>query len=430
MKSGSKKAIKIIALVVISIALICGFGYFYLVNKLKSALTGCNLVNDQFVEVVDFEYVNNWILINVKVEGSNKVYPFIFDTGSTTIVSDSLINDLTKDDYKLFSSNNKNDTSNAFHNKLYILNGLSIGNVKFKDVGSMSLDNKKWEMLNCVSPYGILGCNVLESCCFQIDYLNKKITITDQVEKLSNYNAVKWIKYRTDKQETPIIQAVLNGNIDIDLFFDTGSSSGISLYSPSLYSQFAEKDSARIEKLTSIPSMYIRGETQAPYKSLIYKASVFVIKGLEKTDDVNIIINNTAEKNFTGIIGNRYLNQYNITLDYKNKRIGIVLNNQPFKVEDYSFGFNYFVRNDKLYVGSIFENSEIEKEGICVGDEIMSINDVKISGLPQSVLCEIYRNEYRLWENEDSIINVCIKRDSIEVKMQLKKYNLFDSIIR
>lgn len=409
-----------------TLALLCVGGYFYLVNKLKTALTGCSIETEQFIETIDFEFVDNWIVIKIKADGSDKEYPFFFDTGATTIISDSLLRDLNKNNYKLFSSNDKKDTTNAFHNKLYILNGLSIGKVKFKDIGAMNFDNNRWEMLNCVSSYGIIGCNIIENACFQIDYINKKITITDQVEKLPNYKEIKWLNYRTDKQETPIINAVLDDNTSIDLFFDTGSSSGINLYSPSIYeNKCKELDSKNVVKLTSIPNLYIRGETPTPYKSIKYTPSKFTFFGDNNPQHFEITVSNTPEKNFTGIVGNRYLKHYNITLDYKNKRVGYMFQGQSEEIDDESFGFSYFVRNSKLYVGSIFEKSAIEKNGICVGDEILSINNQIISELPQDVFCEIFRNELYFWKKEDTNINIKVKRGTSIVELQLQKEQRF-----
>jgi len=425
MKAKRKKVLLIIVSIVFTIVLICVAGYFYLVNRLKASLTGCTVQTEQFMETIDFEYADNWIVVKVKVEGSDKEYPFFFDTGATTIISDSLLRDLNKSNYKLFSSNNRKDTSNAFHNKLYILNGLSIGKVHFKDVGAMSFDNERWEMLNCVSPYGIIGCNVLESCCFQIDYINKKITITDQIEQLPNYNEIEWLNYRTDKQETPIVAAVLNHDIQIDLFIDTGSSGDISLYSPALYNQFSGLDPERVIKMTLFPTIFIRGESPTPYKSLSYKASDLIFLGNKSPEDFTIAINNTPEKNFTGIAGNRFLKHYNLTLDYNNKRIGYVFNKQVSAVEEDSFGFKYFTRNGKLYISAIYENSPIEKMGICVGDEIISINDIIISELPQSAFCEIYRKEYNFRAKDDTFMDMIVKRDTATKQLRLQKFKLF-----
>lgn len=422
MKPKRKKIIVIISITILTLALFCVGGYFYLINKLKSALTGCRIETEQFMETVDFELVDNWIIINVKVEGNEKEYPFFFDTGATTIVSDSLLRDLNKNNYKLFSSNDKKDTTNAFHNKLYILNGLSLGKVKFKDIGAMNLDNNHWEMLNCVSPYGIIGCNIIENACFQIDYINKKITITDQVEKLPNYKDIKWLNYRTDKQETPIINAVLEDNTSIDLFFDTGSSGGITLYSPSIFDNKCKQlDSKDIVKFTSIPNLYIRGEKPTPYKSIKYKPSNFTFFGDNIPQYFEITVSNTPEKNFTGIAGNSFLKHFNITLDYKNKRVGYVFQEQIDIIEDKSFGFSYFVRNNKLYINSISENSTLEKNGIAVGDEIVSINSHVISQLPQSEFCEIFTDEFYFWKEEDTVINIKIKKQKSIVDIHTHK---------
>ena len=401
-------------------------GYLYLINKLKSALTGCQIQTEQFLETVDFDYVNHWIIVKVKIEGSDKEYPFFFDTGSPTILSDSLLKDLTKANYKLFSSNNKKDPSNAFHNNLYILNGLSIGNVNFSDIGAMNFDNDKWEMLNCVSAYGIIGCNILKSCCFQIDYANKKIIITDNLKLLPNYDKIKWVNYRTDKQETPILPARLNDSITIDLFFDTGSSGGVTLYSPKLHNLIKKTDPDRVAEMTLLPTLYIRGETAEMYRSIRYRAPNLLFLSTENCENVEITINDTPEKNFTGIVGNRYLKDYNITLDYKNKRIGYVPEKQISSNERNTFGFNYFARQSKLYVSAVYENSEAKEMGLCVGDEIISINTTSISELPAEALCAIFRNEYSFSAKNDSFLYLTIKQDSLIKPLRLKKFTVFD----
>jgi hypothetical protein len=426
MKMKNKKTIIIIGAFLMLIILTGSAGYLYLINNLKSALTGCQVQTEQFLETVDFEYVDKWIVVKVKIEGSDKEYPFFFDTGSPTIISDSLLKDLTKANYKLFSSNNKKDTSNAFHNKLYILNGLSIGNVNFSDIGAMNFDNDKWEMLNCVSAYGIIGCNILKSCCFQIDYANKKIIITDNLKQLPNRDKIKWVNYRTDKQETPILPAKLNDSITIDLFFDTGSSGGITLYSPVLYKKFEVADPERVEKMTLLPTLYIRGETPEMYKSLRYMTSNVKFLSPENSNNIEIAIYDTPEKNFTGIAGNRYLKDYNITLDYKNKRIGYVFNKQQSGTEKNTFGFNYFTRHSKLFVSAVYENSEAKEMGLCVGDEIISINGTGISELPPEAFCAIFRNEYNFSSQNDSLLYLTIKQDKSIKQLKLKKFKVFD----
>ena len=67
--------------------------------------------------------MSGWIIVKVKIEGSDKEYDFIFDAGAQTVFSDFLINDLGINNYKKF--NIKTDTAeHAFRNEIISLNGL------------------------------------------------------------------------------------------------------------------------------------------------------------------------------------------------------------------------------------------------------------------------------------------------------------------
>jgi hypothetical protein len=425
MKTLTKKLLKIAGAIILLVVFTGLGGYLYLVYQLKSSLSGCTVQTGQFMETMDFEFVNNWIVVKVKLDGSEKEYPFIFDTGSLTIVSDSLLNDLSSGDYKVFSSSNSGETSNAFSNRLYILNGLSLGNVRFSEIGSMKLNNERWEMLNCISAYGIIGYNILESCCFQIDYSNRKITITNSAEQLSNYSNINWIKYRTDKQETPIIKAKLNGDLDAELFFDTGNNGGITLYSPDLYSQFAGSSSGNVVSITQLPTLYIRGESPTAYKALRYKATTLELLDGQSEDGKVITICNLPERNFTGIVGNSFLRDYIITLDYRQKKIGYIADETTPIGQIGTFGFNYFARNRRLFIGSIYDDSEIARKGIVVGDEISAINGINIAELPDDAFCSIYRKEFSFTHDTDSLLHLEVKHDSGIVQLELHKYSLF-----
>jgi len=422
MKNKNKRKILIAGIIVSSIIIIVSGGYLYLVNQLKSTLTGGEPVADEFYETIDFEYIGGWIVVRAKIAGSDKDYPFIFDTGSTTIISDSLVKELKSESFKTFFSGKDDDTTNAFNNQLLVLNRLSIGDVSFRNVGSMVLDNENWDMLNCVSAFGIIGCNIIKSGCFQIDYVKRKIIITEKSDNLANSDEITWVKYKTDGQETPIITGKLNGT-DIDLFFDTGSSSGITLYSPVIYNTIKSDSTVKKIYLTLLPSLYIRGEEAEPYQAITFKASELHFLSPDYSENIRVTVTDTPEKKFSGIAGNKYLENYNITLDYKNKRIGYVMTGRLSSTEAPYFGFNYFVLDNKLFINSITDKSEISKSQIVVGDEIISINGTEIIDLPKESFCAIFRNEYYFYNETDSLMHLSVKHDDRIISLALNKCN-------
>jgi hypothetical protein len=418
-------------IVIIGVALLLtGAGYLglqYLKSELNAKLSSCTLENKSFITVLDFDYVANWIVVKVKIEGNDKEYPFIFDTGAQTVVSDSLLKEIGSDNYGIMTSGGKKDSiKNAFKNEIITIKELQIGDLKFHDIGAITTLNSKWDMLNCVSAYGIIGYNILNTCGFQIDYGKKKIILTDQVESLENYGKIEWVNFTTPKnQETPIISAVINDSIKVNLFFDTGSSGGIKLSSTGLYKAIIEKFPKKIAKYSFTPTIRIRGEQNELVNSMLFQATTFSLGG-NLSEDININVENTPEREFSGFVGNKYLENYIATVDYKNMRVGFLPHERLEREVSSTFGFSFTPTENKLVVTSVFEGSQPERQGILVGDEIVSINGTKISELPAGRFCEIYRNEYDIMSKADSILSIEIMKNGNLMEYRFNRQNIFD----
>lgn len=421
-----RKILIIIAIVFASIFAIGYIGLKILQHQLEEKITGCKIENKDFLTVIPFEYVNNWIVVNVKVKGSDKGFPFIFDTGAQTVLLDSLLNEIGSSNYQKFTFSEKSNDSitHAFKNEIISLHQLNLGEVILKDIGSISAKNSKWEMLNCISPYGIIGYNALQTFFPQIDYQKKQITITDDVKKLPNYNEIIWLDYTpSSKQETPIIKATINDSIIISLFFDTGNSGGISLNSSNLYKKFHNYDSTKTISFLYKPTIRIRGENSKIKESIILKTDSFKICDFVN-ENYNLIISNESENEYTGFIGNKYLENYIITLDYKNRRIGFIQNGDNTS-NIRTFGVSYVANKNHIVISSIHKNSNAYKKGIRCGDTVCSINGVYISELNKEDFCKIYKNEYSLQNPNDSILKLEIAKGNKTNEFVLKNYDRF-----
>lgn len=428
MRNGRNKISRFIFIFLSIILLLFGIGYFglkYLQYQLENKITGCEIESKNFHITIPFEYINNWIVINAKVIGCDEELPFIFDTGAQTVLMDSLLNIIGKDNYQSFSFKNKKDSvKHAFNNELISLHQLNIDKIKFKDIGAISAKNSKWDMLNCVSAYGIIGYNVIQTFYTQIDYQKKQLTLSDKLEKLSNYKDIVWVDYESSiNQETPVIKATINDSIPVDLFFDTGHSGGIILESEELYEKLIKTDSTKYLKYTSKPSIKIRGESEDINNALVYKAANLNIGDIQ-TNALNINVRNSKQREFHGFIGNSFLQDYIVSLDYKKKRIGFI--KQPISEthSNYTFGINYTVTENKIVVSVVYDNSQADKLGIVPGDELYSINGIRISEIKD--LCAIYRKEFSFLSEHDSILNLEIIRDGKKIKHELNRYLRFD----
>lgn len=349
-----KKILLIVFIILLSIFFIGFCGLKYLQHQLEKKITGCEIESNNFYITLPFEYINNWIVVKANISGCKDELPFIFDTGAQTVFMDSLLHIISKENYQSFSFTNKQDSiKHAFNNELISLHQMNLDKIQFKDIGAISAKNSKWGMLNCISAYGIIGYNVIQTFYTQIDYQKKQLILTDDIEKLPNYNDIKWIDYSPSiNQETPIIKATINDTILVDLFFDTGNSGGIIIDSDILYKQILKADSPKYLKYTSKSSIRIRGESEDINHSLVLQSTNFYI-GSIKTDTININIRNIKEREFAGFIGNTFLQDYIITLDYKKKRIGFIKQaTEEFKT-DYTYGISYTAQEDKIVVSAV-----------------------------------------------------------------------------
>lgn len=423
-----KRTLLIFSITIIVISATTYFGLQYLKHKLESQISSCEIENENFSIILDFEYLNNWIVVYASF-GDSKKYPFFFDTGASTVIMDSLLNEIGTDKYKRISFGERpQNNENAFNNELIELKSLSLGDVNFSKIGALTAKNSKWGMLNCISPYGILGYNIIQKCCFQIDYDNQQITITDKVESLKNYSEIQWINYEPlNSQESPIIQAKINDSIIIKLMFDTGNRGGIILSSSELFNSFENEIPARAVNYYSRPSLLIRGEEDKINESILLNASKITIGNFE-SENINLSIDNEEEGRYTGLIGNKYFENYIITLDYKNSRIGFI-QKDDYQTDNKSFGVNIISSKNKLKISSVFKGFEPYENGIQPGDLIYSVNGIVINELPTDKFCDIYRNSFKLQQPTDTVLNLeIIKDDSIE-SYRFNKEFLFKKLI-
>jgi len=424
-KNRIRKALVVVAVSIGAIFCIGYAGLKVLQHQLEKKITGCTIESNAFIAVIPFEYINSWIVVQVRVAGSEKEFPFILDTGAQTVLLDSLLNEIGTDNFSRLAFSNESDSvEHAFNNELLSLSQLGLGEVSFRDIGAISAKNSKWEMLNCISPYGIIGYNILQTFYSQIDYTKKQLIITDDIKRLPNYDQIQWLDYTPIKnQESPMVQAMVNDSIKVSLLLDTGFSGGIALKSDKLFNSFTTRYPNRTLKYISKPTLKIRGENDETYESVFYKPESFSL-GSFSSDGIIITLENGKEREFTGSVGNKYLENFIITLDYKSNRIGFIQQHNPTS-DNSTYGVNYIASKKGIAISSVIHGSAAHNLGIQSGDVLHSINGIKTSELDENDFCSIYRAEYEFNNPQDSTLTLEILKGEKVVKYELKKYNKF-----
>src|SRR5690554_1636019 len=143
-------------------------------------LFSVELDKNGFAENISYNEVMGLIILPVEIDGS--VYNFLFDTGAVTMVSSKLTTKLKRinksEPITIVDASGKENSGD-----FGILPKLSIGNIDFLNIGVNAIDLSIFEN-KCISIDGIIGANLMRTCFWKIDYVNKKIYISDQKENI------------------------------------------------------------------------------------------------------------------------------------------------------------------------------------------------------------------------------------------------------
>ncbi|MBN1969350.1 MAG: PDZ domain-containing protein [Candidatus Delongbacteria bacterium] len=139
----------------------------------------------------------------------------------------------------------------------------------------------------------------------------------------------------------------------------------------------------------------------------------------------SVILLSRGQSSNDGIIGNKFLKNYTITIDYKNQLIYFAKNIEILDFE-YSFGFNYCRMNNKIVVSQVIENSDAFKKGIRVGDIIYSVNDIPTDDILNIDYIDYMKMFDELPDTNNDNVKIGILKDSANIEIILDRFNLFE----
>ena len=117
-------------------------------------------------------------------------------------------------------------------------------------------------------------------------------------------------------------------------------------------------------------------------------------------------------------IGNEFLKNYRIILDWDNQEITMIEENDAEIDPINTFGFKVFMESDKLFVKYIFNNSSADTQGIQLDDQIIKINDIDYTDTDKNCYCEIINKGIL---SEYDTISVSVLRNNQELDFTLNR---------
>ena len=301
------------------------------------------------------------ILVYVKINGSEKTYPFILDNGAKTTIFDNILTDFNFSTVAYLPSRDVN--KKLSFKPVFRIDTLTINNNIIVSKASAILHSSK--IFKCdKNIYGIIGKDLMKELIWQFDFENNKYFVTNNINNLK----FKKDTFSVNFSGKGKINILINNN-ETELLIDLGSTSSIKYKV-----KIRDNDKYFKNKWLKIygnTGFGLNGYNNSIKTSQVYIDSIqFGNKSFYKIDGV------IAEKTLN-IIGLDFLKNFNLTFDFPNKKIFFAPNNKQFFRRKH-FGFKPIIKDSTLQIGTLFEGSILEEKGVKVGDPIVKINNINI----------------------------------------------------
>jgi hypothetical protein len=389
-------------------------------------LSGGQVMNKNFKEVVDFTLVDNRICLKAKINDYEHDISFILDTYAICLIREGLLNKLDLDILDCTEEMGEKFENTIMRPLFPKYHKISIGNVVFEDIGSMVMKETEDNPLLYALEDGLIGANLMKSCIWQIDFRENKLIITDQIEKLDNLeDAIRFPFNPMPLQGSPNIQVVLNGKDTVDVQFDTGGNGFLSFLSPTTKSEVESGRGVAWHVKLELPV----NREKSPGIETHYFVKLKTLEIGSKTfKDIPIAVYNPANDNLMnkGSIGIEFLKNFIVTLDWLENRIYLMpIEGRLLKQNIRTFGFSYAYEDGAMRVKSIYGGSEAEKSGLKIGERIFSINGHDVENLSDTQIKKLRCGDLEFSKEKDEDITFEVLVGDQRKKIKLEAYDLF-----
>jgi predicted aspartyl protease len=381
--------------------------------KVRDAMQEEKIMQFGFKRALPFRYEKGLIVVEARID--NEPYNFIFDTGASTIIDDDFAK---KVKYKKIGIQKHKDTRGK-NKKLKVIkiNKVSIGGIDFSDIVTSISDLDNLKNTTCIDFVGILGANVMNKCVWQIDYQKKIIILTDSRDSLMQSSSRKTFDFYAEGKKTPKIRLSIDGKYIDEVLLDTGSNGGVDL--PEKHLQDIGITNKFIIRNSMISGL-LSESIETSKTTIIPKLTLG--RGTE-IENSFLTFNKISP---SALIGNRFLQDYLVTIDWKYQEITLVSTQKNKSSINSTFGFSCRLKEQILVIGSLTENSSADKAGLKINDEILQIDEKNYRNFNYSDYCELLENEIEEKTNE---LLITVKRGDKEMQVKVYKTDLVNEVL-
>jgi len=354
---------------------------------------------------IPFEIINGWIVIKVKLNKQDIEHKFMFDTGAITKIEPDISEALSLPKLRNFTTTDLNGVkSPAF---LINLKSIEIGERTFSDVGAVSSNT---ELFKCYGIKGIVGYNIMRDAIFKINNVSQTITIT---QSKYSFNKKDFYTIKITKDWRRIMYLTLKINsMKTKAVLDTGSSNAINL-NESVEKELDKKYLIKRKALIKNASNSSVLDTVSFFKPHDFKLDNFEL-------DKNVFILSKTRN----VIGNDFLSGFaEVILDSKKNRLYLsksqIGKKQQGKISNFTLGWSDGI----VMITGLAIDSELEKMGLMIGDQVTSINGLATSSFQNICSFKKFDSSMDIYETN---MNLTILRNGQEFEYAIDKSLMYE----
>ena len=359
---------------------------------------------------IPFELHEGLIVIKVKLNNSDKEFEFMVDSGApVSVVFKEAFEESKAETVMTYGVSDSQ--GNAVQSE-YVMLDMGIGGSVFKDIFTVYSAEPN-EFIRCIASDGIVGADLMQTANWQIDFVNKKIIISDlkksSLPDLKDYQEVSFTK-RSPFGAMPWLNVLPGMTVDLtvkgtrfkDVYIDLGSSGALTLPKNDVTETLFKNDVKEV--LNGYSTFGLLG-AEIDTTFYYYPSEVYIDK--MKLNEHSIDVSNHNQS----LIGTKIFSGYTMFIDFRKNRLYLkpVSTVEKISSDEKTFGFTmlYDTKSRTTFVANFYEGAPAALEGLQLSDTVIEVNQQKIPEFND--FCE-FRKWSKGLQSQDKII-VKLKRD-------------------